>query len=334
MMDASHSLLLVSDAVVRECLPMTAALSLVEAAFAADAQGKARTFPVMVDFLPEQRAMFGIKSGHLGPLAGSPGGLGLKAGGYWPGNADRGRPAHQSLMLIFDPDTGAPLALVAANAITSLRTGAAGGVAARLLARQNARIVAVIGAGDQARMQVEALRLVLPIHEVRVWSARSDRAMRCADEWSSTGLSARAESTPQGAVMDADVVVTTTPSRQPVVRSEWIGEGVHINAMGADARGKNEVEGAILRRATYVTDKTHQCAEIGELQHVLADGLPDASLVYAELGQICAGQKPGRTSEREVTLFDSTGCSFQDLVVAGYVMKMAEERGLARRVDL
>lgn len=333
MPDASVSLLVVSDAVVRECVPMSAALSLVEAAFAADALGRARTFPVMVDFLPEQQAMFGIKSGHLGRLPESPGGLGLKAGGYWQGNADRGLPAHQSLMVVFDPETGTPLAMVAANAITSLRTGAAGGVAARHLAREDAGVVAVIGAGDQARMQVDALRQVRAIREVRVWSPRAERAAACAEEWSATGLNARAESTPRRAVQGADIIVTTTPSRQPIVMSEWVVPGTHINAMGADARGKHEIDGEVWRRATCVTDKTKQCAEIGELQHVLAEA-PDLSLVHAELGEICAGQKRGRTSAGEVTLFDSTGCSFQDLVVAGYVLKVAEERGLAQTVEL
>jgi len=334
MKDASVSLLVISDALVRECVPMSEALLLVEAAFAADARGQARTFPVMVDFLPEYQAMFGIKSGHLGGLGESSGGLGLKAGGYWQGNAERGLPSHQSLMLMFDPETGTPRALVAANAITSLRTGAAGGVAARHLAREGPSTVAVIGAGDQARMQVEALRLVRPLREVRVWSPRPQRAQACAREWSETGLNASAVSTPQQSVEGADIVVTTTPSREPLVMSEWVMAGAHINAMGSDARGKRELDQETLRRATYVTDKTKQCAVIGELQHALIGDSPGAASVHAELGEICAGMKPGRTSAGEVTVFDSTGCSFQDLVVAAYVIKTAEERGGAPVVRL
>lgn len=333
MPEASVSVWVITDAVVRACVPMQVALGLVESAFAADACGKATTFPVMVDHLPEQQAMFGIKSGHLDAVDSSPGGLGLKAGGYWRRNSSRGLPAHQSLMLLFAPDTGTPLALVAANAITSLRTGAAGGVAARHLAREEASVVGVIGAGDQARMQVAALRQVRPIRQVRVWSSRPERAAACAREWSEVGLDARVETAARAAVEGADIVVTTTPSREPLVGSEWVAPGTHVNAFGADAAGKQELDVALLLRAKYVADKTVQCAALGELQHAPAHGSAGVA-VYAELGEICAGLKPGRTSATELTLFDSTGCSFQDLVVAGYVLRVARERGLAQAVRL
>ena len=177
-------------------------------------------------------------------------------------------------------------------------------------------------------MQVEALRLVRPIREVRVWSPRAERAEACAREWVEQGLEGRAAPTARHAVEGADVVVTTTPSREPLVMGEWIGPGVHVNAVGADAKGKRELDAALLLRAKYVTDKTNQCASIGELQHT------PAAAVHAELGEICAGLLPGRTAPDEVTVFDSTGCSFQDLVVAGYVLQVAGERGLAQTVRL
>jgi ornithine cyclodeaminase/alanine dehydrogenase len=338
-------LIAISDQIVRGLVSMPVAIDLVEQAFAASARGRATAFPVVVEWIHDRHAMFGIKSGYLlgqpaapDAGAGTPGRdvddvLGLKAGGYWSGNAAAGLPGHQSVMLLFDLATGAPTALVAANAITSLRTGAAGGVAARHLSREDARVAAVIGAGDQARMQIEALLAVRPIEELRVFSIRREEVGPYLDCWTGRLRAVEAPSV-RSAVEGADIVVTTTPSRTALVRAEWIAAGTHINAIGADAPGKHELDERLLPRTTFVADLREQSARIGELQHAIAASMLGTADVHAELGEICAGMRPGRTSRGEITVFDSTGVTFQDLVVAGYVYRLARDRGLGVSVCL
>jgi alanine dehydrogenase len=326
--------LVLSDDFVRENVSIRESIDWVESAFAASARGDAETFPAVVERLPRLGAMFGIKSGALFIETERPV-LGLKAGGYWPANArPGGPPAHRAVMLLFEAATGEPLALLAANVLTSLRTGAAGGVAARHLARTDASVAGVIGAGEQARAQLEALRCVRPLREARVWARRAEAARAFASEWEGRGLSCRVAPDPRSAVEGADVIVTATPSTEPLVRSDWIGPGVHVNAVGSDTPGKQELEASLLARSTLVVDRIAQSATIGELQHAIREGLLTAGGVHAELGQVCTGLAPGRRSDAEITVFDSTGVSFQDLVLAGHVCRRAREQGCGTTVAL
>jgi alanine dehydrogenase len=340
------SMRVLSDNFVAEHMTMARSIQLVEAAFAASALRAAVVFPVVVEFIPEQEAMFGIKSGYLSPAAtpaatsvhtanGLVQTLGLKAGGYWMRNQERfGLPGHTSVMLLFDMTNGSPVALVAANAITSLRTGAAGGVAAKHLARPESRIAAVIGAGDQARMQVHALREVRPIEELRVWARRPEAAEQYASEWGASGLRVQVVPDVRDAVAGADVVITTTPSFEPLVRDAYVAPGTHVNAIGSDARGKRELETELLRRSKVVVDRLAQSVAIGEMQHAVNAGLLTPEAVHAELGEVCAGLKPGRTTEDEITVFDSSGVTIQDLALAGYLYDKALAEDLGEKVSL
>jgi ornithine cyclodeaminase/alanine dehydrogenase-like protein (mu-crystallin family) len=340
-------MLLLTDEEIRRELSMRQVIELVEQAFAADAHANARTFPAIVEHVGKAHAHFGIKSGYLRFVASdrevadsaSPviqGGqevLGLKAGGYWAENQERhGLPKHRATILLINPDTGEALAVMSANVITRLRTAAAGAVAARYLARKDATIVAVLGTGEQAYAQVEALRLVREISKLYVWGRQEAAIHRYVTEWRRRGLDAQAVLSLGAALAGADIVVTTTPATAPLVLNEWIMPGTHVNAIGSDGAGKRELDPELIRRSKFVPDKLVQSASIGELQGVAEGGADPRTLVYAELGQICARIRPGRENESEVTIFDSSGVSFQDLVVAHYLAGVAQEKKLGQIV--
>lgn len=319
-------------------LSMEIVIALVEQAFAADARGDAVIFPAIVDHVGSARAHFGIKSGYLrvpaaGSIAGRDGGqsgtpamqevLGLKAGGYWMLNQVRhGLPNHRATMLLIDPQNGAPLAVVSANTITRMRTAAAGAIAARYLARTDSSTVTVFGTGEQAHAQLEALRLTRPISRIFVCGRTSAATDRYIGAWRELGVAAAAATDLPRCLAQSDIIVTTTPATNPLVMSGWVIPGTHINAVGSDGAGKKELDPELVRRSKFVADKADQSVRIGELQGVPArsDG---RDLIYAELGEICAGLKPGREDRREITVFDSSGVSFQDLVVANYLVNQA-----------
>jgi ornithine cyclodeaminase/alanine dehydrogenase-like protein (mu-crystallin family) len=336
-------MLLLSDELIQRELKMEKVIDLVEEAFAADAHGRAITFPAIVEYVGKAHAHFGLKSGYLNLENDSPaarstpaadGGrevLGLKAGGYWLKNQERyGLPNHRATLLLISPDTGEALAVMPANTITRMRTAAAGAVAARHLARQDATTVAVLGAGEQAHAQLEALQLTRRISKVRVWGRRPMAVERYIAAWQGHDIDIRAAASPEEALAPADIVVTTTPSTSPLVLNPWIRSGTHINAIGSDGAGKRELDPALIRRAKFVADKASQSETIGELQQLVQDPSADRPLLYAELGQICAGLRAGRENREEITIFDSSGVIFQDLVVADFLARFARENQLGQ----
>lgn len=339
-------MLLLSDEVIQGELSMQAVIELVEHAFSADAHGNARTFPAIVEYVGLAQAHFGIKSGYLrfeaavreaggGESPGMHGQevLGLKAGGYWASNQERhGLPKHRATILLLNPDTGEALAVMSANVITRLRTAAAGAVAARYLARKDAAIVTVLGTGEQAHAQIEALRLIRDLSTLHVWDRKPAAIDAYVHEWRRRGVNAQPVVALENALAKSDIVVTTTPSTAPLFPSAWIVPGTHINAIGSDGEGKREVEPALIRRSKFVPDKIEQSFTIGELQGLAEAGCDSRTLVYAELGQICAGIKPGRENDTEITIFDSSGVSFQDLVVAHHVVGLARSKKLGLMV--
>jgi len=325
-------MLLLSDEVIQRELTMAKVIELVEAAFAADARGRALTFPAIVDYVGKAHAHFGLKAGYLN-LDGHREVLGLKAGGYWLRNQElHGLPNHRATMLLINPDTGEALAVMPANTITRMRTAAAGAVAARYLARQDATTVTVVGTGEQAHAQLEALRLTRKIAKVHVWGRNPAAVANFVAAWQDHDIDARAARSLEDALAAADVVVTTTPSTAPLVLDAWIRPGTHINAIGSDGAGKRELDPALIRRSKFVADKASQSQTIGELQDLTADLAQDRPLLHAELGQICAGLRVGREDDEEITIFDSSGVSFQDLVVADFLARHAREQQLGQQV--
>lgn len=318
-----------SAADVRELLTLEDAIPLVRDAFASYARGDSAVYPVVREPVLDGAGMFGIKSGYFGDRRW----LGLKAGGFWAGNRQHGLAAHQSVILLFDPSTGVLQAVVDANYITMIRTGAVGAIAAAYLARPDARIAAVVGCGVQGQIQTRALKCALPLlREVRCYDASAAAIAEYVAALGDLGLSIRPAPTERDAVYGADVVVTTTPSWQAHVMSEWVRDDAHVSAIGADTRGKMELDVDLFRRARLVVDDWAQASQIGESQHAFQAGIVAGP--NAELGDICAGRTSGRGDYGGVTIFDATGIALQDLAAAGRAVELAEARGRTTTIRL
>lgn len=270
-----------------------------------------------------------------GPDGGGPA-LGAKAVSVFPGNPDRGLPRVNAVVLLLDPGTGAPRALLAANHLTALRTGAASGVATDLLARRDASVLAVFGAGVQARSQVAAVRAVRPIREVRVVSRGGASAEALARELQEVGgLEAHASRVPAAALRDADVVVAATDSASPVFDGADVEPGTHVNGIGSYTPQMQEVDATLLERATVVVDDREAALEeAGDLVVPIGEGRFRPEDVHAALGEVVEGLRPARSSRNEITFFKSVGSAVQDLAVATLALEEADSRGLGKVVEL
>ncbi len=318
--------LLLKGSELRGLLSLPEAIDCVERAFRQKGEGRVQMPPkVYVQF---ERGDFRVMPAYMQAL----GAAGVKVVNVHPGNPERGLPSVMATILLLDPETGTPLALMDGTWLTAVRTAAASAVATKHLARRDCERLGVIGAGVQARHQLQALLHVRPIREVRVWSRRGAR--KYAEEMSRLGLDVVPVREPAEAVRGADLLVTATPSTCPLVKSEWVGEGTHINAIGADAPGKQELDPRLLRRAKVVVDDLEQASRSGEINVPLSKGEFRLEQVHAELGEIVAGRKPGRESEDEITVFDSTGLAIQDIAVAWEVYRRAKEKGMGQEVQL
>ncbi|MFN4133823.1 MAG: ornithine cyclodeaminase family protein, partial [Candidatus Hadarchaeales archaeon] len=203
------------------------------------------------------------------------------------------------------------------------------------LARKNSRVVGFVGAGVQAMTQLEALAHVFEIEEAKVNDISIERSEKFAREMGKkVGIKIKVERDTKTAVEGADIVITTTPSRKPIVFDRWISPGVHINAIGADAPGKQELDPKILKRAKVVVDDIQQAIHSGEVNVPLSTGEIARGDIYGDLGEIVTGKKPGRTSNDEITLFDSTGLAVQDIATDWVVYKKALKMKVGRKIDL
>lgn len=306
---------------VRAAIDMRVCIDACERAFVSYSSGLAELPGVIHLDVPEARGEIHVKAGHL---HGAPY-YAVKAASGFYGLAP---PAIDGLVIVFDTRDGSPAAfLLDGGYLTDLRTGAAGGVAARHLAPERVERVAVIGTGAQARYQVEALSEVRPgFTDVRVWGRHLEHAMRAADDLRAhLGDSCAVKYLPsaQAVVEGADVVITCTAAREPLVDAAWLAPGAHVTAVGSDGPGKQELDPEILRRADVLAvDSTEQCLTLGELQHA-----SDQAGRAVELGVICAGDAGGRTGQGQLTVCDLTGVGVQDVAAANAVMTAAGDRG-------
>ncbi len=313
----------IADLMTRE-----AAFEAVEKVFAAMAAGDAYNFPVVREAIGHEDALYGFKGGF--DRAGMT--LGLKAGGYWPNNLEkRGLINHQSTVFLFDPDTGKPSAMVGGNLLTALRTAAASSVSIKHLARKDAKVIGMIGAGHQATFQLRAALEQRAFEKVIGWNYHPGMLPNIARIAEEAGVPFEAVDLP--GMVEADVIISITSAFAPSLMSAHVSAGTHIACMGTDTKGKQEVETALLARATVFTDEIAQSISIGEAQHAIAEGLIAESDI-SEIGAVINGNHPGRTSEQQVTLFDGTGVGLQDLAVAASVVDLAVARGVAIEVDV
>jgi alanine dehydrogenase len=252
-----------------------------------------------------------------------------------PKNPEKhGLPTVMATILLIEPNSGKPLAIMDGTYITNMRTGAAGGIAAKYLARKGSKIIGMVGAGAQARTQLLALKEVFKISEVRICARTIEECELFVKTMEHLGLRILVKHSVEEVVKGCDILVTTTPVTKPIVKNEWVGEGMHINAIGADAAGKEELDPEILKRAKVVVDDYEQACHYGELNVPFSEGIFKREQIHAELGEIVAGKKTGRTSDSEITVFDSTGLAIQDLAAATLVYDKAKKLGLINEVEL
>lgn len=299
----------------------------VEQVFAAMAREDAYNFPVVREAIGHEDALYGFKGGF--DRAGKT--LGLKAGGYWPHNLERrGLINHQSTVFLFDPDTGKPSAMVGGNLLTALRTAAASSVSIAHLARKDAKVIGMVGAGHQATFQLRAALEQREFEKVIGWNLHPEMLPNIEKVAEEAGLPF--EAVELSGLRDADVIVTITSSFEPSLMSDHVSNGTHLACMGTDTAGKQEVEAALITRASVFTDEVAQSVTLGEAQHAVAAGTKDKSDIH-QIGAVINGTHPGRASDDEVTLFDGTGVGLQDLAVASAVVNIAVEQGIAVEVD-
>ncbi|MEM2192330.1 MAG: alanine dehydrogenase [Candidatus Hadarchaeales archaeon] len=324
--------LFLSRSEVEKLLSMKEAIKAVEAAFRAKGLGKAQMPPKSYVFFPKYNGDFRVMPAYLENLNAA----GVKIVNAHPENPRRyGLPTVMAIIVLVDPKTGVPLSVMDGTAITNIRTGAAGAVAAKYLARKDSKIVGLVGAGVQARTQLEALSYVFRIEEARVNDISTELAKKFAEEMGEKlGIKIKVERDTRIAIEGADIVVTTTPSRKPIVFDEWISPGMHINAIGADAPGKQELDPGILKRAKVVVDDIQQAIHSGEVNVPLSTGEIARSDIYGDLGEIVTGKKPGRTSRDEITVFDSTGLAVQDIATDWVVYKKALKMRVGKKIEL
>lgn len=243
-------------------------------------------------------------------------------------------PAIMATIILIDPETGKPLAIMDGTWITNMRTGAVGGIAAKYLARKNSKIVGMVGAGAQARTQLLALNEIFNIEEVRVYSRTLESCEKFKEDMEYLGLNILIKEKIEDAVKNCDILVTTTPATQPIVKNEWVSKGIHINAIGSDAPGKEELDPEILKRAKIFVDDLEQAYHSGEINVPLTKGIISKEEIYGELSDVITGKKAGRVAADEITVFDSTGLAIQDLAAAALVYKKAREANLGNEVEL
>ncbi|MGB1235490.1 MAG: iminosuccinate reductase BhcD [Planktomarina sp.] len=318
---------IVPEREIANLMTREAAFDAVEKVFAAMAAGDAYNFPVIREAIGHEDALYGFKGGF--DQAGLT--LGLKAGGYWPHNLEKRELInHQSTVFLFDPDTGKAKAMVGGNLLTALRTAAASSVSIKHLARKDAKVMGMVGAGHQATFQLRAALEQREFEKVIGWNYHPEMLPNIEKIANEAGVPF--EAVPLEGMVEADVVISITSTFAPTVMANHIGAGTHIACMGTDTKGKQEVEAALLAKSTVFTDEVAQSTSIGEAQHAVAQGLIKESDVN-QLGAVINGTHAGRTNADEITLFDGTGVGLQDLAVASSVVDLAIEQGIAIEVD-
>lgn len=302
------------------------AIACIEDAFVALATRDVRMPPILRLDIDDYNGEVDVKTAYVPGLDS----FAIKISPGFFGNPKLGLPSVNGMMNLFASQTGMLEAVLLDNGyLTDIRTAAAGGVAANHLARKDARHAAIFGAGVQARLQLEALTLVRDIASATIWARDPVRAEACAKAASAElGIPVTATGDGREAAARADIIVTTTPSREPVLMADWVNPGCHVTAMGSDAEHKNEIDPALIGRADlYVCDSQSQTRILGELHHAIDAGIVDGDATFPELGQVIAGTASGRTSADQITVCDLTGTGVQDTAIATLARSRCDAAG-------
>lgn len=344
-----------NQSAVKSVMEMDRVIQAVEGAYTGKAMKKAEVWPMVFHEFEPETAELDIKSGNMVPE----GIYGLKLVSWFEKNLERGLPPLYGTILVFDSETGVPLGLLDAGYLTGLRTGAAGAIGAKALARPQSENLLIVGAGGQCIFQVAAALTAMEyIKTVRIYDGLDPENARRV----SAGMKRKLEEdflsryTPdseayhrfarkidiryeavediEAATRASDIIITITPSREPILKDEWIRPGTHLSCMGSDTSGKQEVDERLMARARIFVDDEAQASAVGEIEVALKKGVIHPADILGEIGEVLAGQKPGRLSPEDITVFDSTGIALQDLAVAKLAIDLAEQKHLGVTVEL
>jgi len=324
--------IILTPADVRRLLPMQACIEVVADALRALSTGEALN-PLRTGVrLPGERGLIGLMPGFL-PGSGA---LGLKAIAFFPGNHGTDYDSHQGVVLLFDPANGVPVGIFDASEITAIRTAAASAVATRVLAREDAGDLGLLGSGVQARTHLEAMAAVRKLRRVRVWSPDPhEREAFARRESGRYGVAVESQESAREVVVGADLVCTATAAREPVLAGEWLASGAHVNAVGACFPAARELDThAVVRSRLYVDRRESALAEAGDILIPMKEGALTEAHIVAEIGEVLAGRAAGRTDASEITLFKSLGVAVEDLAAASYLLEQARRQGVGLRAEL
>lgn len=318
---------------LRRCVALDeGVVAVVADAFRALAEGKVSMPPILRLDIPEHNGEVDVKTAYVQGLDG----FAMKISPGFFNNPKQGLPSTSGLMVVHSALTGFVEAVLLDNGyLTDIRTAAAGAVAARHLAPVAPVRAGVLGAGVQARLQMQALALVRGLVRVSVWARATDKARAYGDEMAERlGVPVLVAPDAETVVRDSDVVVATTPARKPILKAAWLHPGLHVTCMGSDAEDKNELEPAAIAAADrFVCDRRSQSARLGELHHGLASGAVPQDFLAPELGEIVLGKEPDRRTAEEITICDLTGTGVQDTAIALYAVRKAEAAGLGTTIE-
>ncbi len=316
-------LLILNQTEIEQLLPMQDCVEVMTRALTALAQGQVHLPLRMVVRPPEAAGIMALMPAYI---AGESAALGVKVINVFNGNPAKGKDSHQGAVLLFDAETGEPLAMLNASAITAIRTAAVSGVATRLLAREDAGDLAIVGAGVQARSHLAAMACVRSIRQVRVASRRFEHAQRFATELQPHyAFPIRPMATTEAAVRGADVIATVTSSFDPIIQRDWITPGAHLNVVGGSVPAAREIDTATMAAASLFVDRRESTlSESGDYLFAAREGAIGPEHIRAEIGEVLIGAKPGRSRPDEITLFKSLGLAVEDIAAAAYVYHQAK----------
>lgn len=338
-----YKLRILSQEHTEQVLDLSTVIADIEKVYTMKAHQKGQLFPMVFHEFNPGVADMDIKSGALEEA----GIWGLKVVSWFGENAAKGLPLLSGTVLVYDIHTGVPIGILSAEHLTAMRTGAAGAIGAKILAKKSSKNLLIIGAGHQAPYQIAATLLVLPeIKTVRVFDPKDENnAKKLVSEIRSKldeffhvpyhpDLSFQTVDDLQDATGDSDIIITVTPARQPIIMKDWVKEGTHFSCVGADMSGKQEIDGSIFADAKIFVDDYIQAINVGECEIPLKEGIISEDSIIGEIGEVINGTKTGRTNDKEITIFDSTGIALQDLMVSSSALKVAEEKNIGTVVEL
>ena len=325
-------MLIITDKQVEQLLPMGECIETMSDALKTLARGGAVLPLRQIMWLPDKSGALGAMPSYLE----EPASLGIKVITVFQKNLGTKYDSHQGAVLLFEAEHGVLQAIIDASSVTAIRTAAVSGVATRALARAEAGDLCIMGSGAQAMTHLEAMHAVRTLRRVRVWSRSYDNATAFARKaLAKHGIEVEAIASARDAVMDADIICTTTSSREPVLLGEWIAQGAHINAVGSSVPAARELDtGAVVNAALFVDRRESALNEAGDYLIPVKEGAIDASHIRAELGEVLTGAHDGRASGREITLFKSLGIAIEDLASAQLIHRKALELGIGTSIEL